>query len=87
MQSGTYEAEKRPAGLNYLHNISDHKDPRHYLLPVTNCVEMVAQSPAQVVGPDYRPEGQKPTATVSTEVSYDNVHILPQTPQLIALLT
>lgn len=48
---------------------------------------MVAPSPAQGVGPDYRPQELKPTATVSTEVSYDNVHILPQTPQLIALLT
>jgi uracil phosphoribosyltransferase len=45
------------------------------------------QSPKQSVGPDYRPEKQKPTATVSTEVPFDNVHILPQTPQLIALLT
>lgn len=44
-------------------------------------------SPAQGVGPFYRPEGEKPTATVSKEVSYDNVHVLPQTPQLIALLT
>ncbi|KAI4135406.1 MAG: hypothetical protein LQ347_000699 [Umbilicaria vellea] len=44
-------------------------------------------SPAQCVGPDYRPEDQKPTATISKEISYDNVHILPQTPQLIALLT
>ncbi|SLM39047.1 cytosine deaminase-uracil phosphoribosyltransferase fusion protein [Lasallia pustulata] len=46
-----------------------------------------AISPAQCVGPDYRPEDQKPTATISKEISYDNVHILPQTPQLIALLT
>lgn len=46
-----------------------------------------AQSPKQCVGPDYRPEQQKPTATVSTEVSFENVHTLPQTPQLIALLT
>ncbi|KAL8827377.1 MAG: hypothetical protein Q9191_003226 [Dirinaria sp. TL-2023a] len=44
-------------------------------------------APAHCVGPDYRPEAQKPTATVSTEVSHENVHILPQTPQLIALLT
>ena len=45
-------------------------------------------SPTQhCVGPDYRPDEQKPTATVSTEVSYDTVHVLPQTPQLIALLT
>jgi hypothetical protein len=44
-------------------------------------------SPKQSVGPDYRPKQQKPTATVSTEVPFDNVHTLPQTPQLIALLT
>ncbi|EED18429.1 cytosine deaminase-uracil phosphoribosyltransferase fusion protein [Talaromyces stipitatus ATCC 10500] len=44
-------------------------------------------SPAQGVGPFYRPEGEKPTATVSKEVSFENVHVLPQTPQLIALLT
>lgn len=39
------------------------------------------------VGPDYRPDAQKPTATVSTQIWYDNVHILPQTSQLLALLT
>ena len=44
-------------------------------------------APAHRVGPDYRPDAQKPTATVSTHVSYDNVHILPQTSQLLALLT
>lgn len=44
-------------------------------------------SPKQSVGPDYRPDTQKPTATVSTEVPFDNVHVLAQTPQLIALLT
>ena len=43
--------------------------------------------PAQGVGPVYRPDGEKPTATVSKDVSYENVHVLPQTPQLIALLT
>ncbi|KAF2184684.1 PRTase-like protein [Zopfia rhizophila CBS 207.26] len=45
------------------------------------------QPPSQSVGPEYRPSTQKPTATVSTELSHENVHILPQTPQLIALLT
>lgn len=45
------------------------------------------KEPAQCVGPDYRSEEQKPVATVSTEVGYENVHVLPQTPQLIALLT
>ena len=44
-------------------------------------------SPAQGVGPIYRPDGEKPTATVSKKLSYENVHVLPQTPQLIALLT
>ena len=44
-------------------------------------------SPAHCVGPDYRPDEQKPTATVSTEIKSETVHILPQTPQLIALLT
>lgn len=45
------------------------------------------KAPAHRVGPDYRPDAQKPTATVSTQISYDNVHILPQTSQLLALLT
>ncbi|GAB1200541.1 Uracil phosphoribosyltransferase, synthesizes UMP from uracil [Aspergillus pseudonomiae] len=44
-------------------------------------------SPAQGVGPIYRPDGEKPTATVSKDIDYENVHVLPQTPQLIALLT
>lgn len=45
-------------------------------------------APTQGVGPDYRTESQKPTATVSASVEdFDNVTVLPQTPQLIALLT
>ena len=48
---------------------------------------MAVEAPAHCLGPDYRPEKQKPTATVSTEISYENVHVLSQTPQLIALLT
>lgn len=44
-------------------------------------------APTQGVGPDYRTESQKPTATISTPVEFDNVTVLPQTPQLIALLT
>ncbi|PKS05214.1 hypothetical protein jhhlp_008584 [Lomentospora prolificans] len=43
--------------------------------------------PLQCVGPDYRADYQKPSATVSKEVSFENVHVLAQTPQLIALLT
>lgn len=45
------------------------------------------QTPKQELGPSYRPAAEKPTATISKVVPYENVHILPQTPQLIALLT
>ncbi|KAL8972574.1 MAG: hypothetical protein Q9183_000467 [Haloplaca sp. 2 TL-2023] len=45
------------------------------------------EPPAHCLGPSYRPKTEKPTATVSTAVAYDNVHVLSQTPQLIALLT
>lgn len=44
-------------------------------------------APTQCVGPLYRSESQRPSATVSTGVEFENVTILPQTPQLIALLT
>jgi len=44
-------------------------------------------APAHCLGPDYRPEEHKPKATVSHPVKSENVHVLPQTPQLIALLT
>lgn len=44
-------------------------------------------SPALGLGPSYRPDSEKPTATVSRRVDSPNVHVLPQTPQLIALLT
>ncbi|KAF2756037.1 PRTase-like protein [Pseudovirgaria hyperparasitica] len=49
--------------------------------------EASQKPPSQCVGPEYRPATMKPTATVSTEIPHENVHILPQTPQLIALLT
>lgn len=48
---------------------------------------MPVEATKQDVGPDYVPKDEKPTATVSTNVAYDNVLILPQTPQLIALMT
>jgi hypothetical protein len=47
--------------------------------------EVLAKAPSQTLGPEYREK--KPIATVSTEVGFDNVHVLNQTPQLIALLT
>ncbi|KAK0328788.1 Uracil phosphoribosyltransferase, synthesizes UMP from uracil [Friedmanniomyces endolithicus] len=49
--------------------------------------DMTQRAPSDHLGPDYKPADQKPTATVSTKVSHENVTILPQTPQLIALLT
>lgn len=48
---------------------------------------MAKEAPSDSVGPDYRDKKEKPIATVSTQVPHTNVHILPQTPQLIALLT
>ncbi|KAK0265093.1 Uracil phosphoribosyltransferase, synthesizes UMP from uracil [Friedmanniomyces endolithicus] len=45
------------------------------------------RAPSDHLGPDYKPTDQKPTATVSTKVAHENVTVLPQTPQLIALLT
>ncbi|KAK0635475.1 uracil phosphoribosyltransferase-like protein [Bombardia bombarda] len=53
----------------------------------SSTVEKGKLAPTQCVGPLYRSESQKPTATVSTEVEFETVTILPQTPQLIALLT
>ena len=49
--------------------------------------QSATQVPTRNVGPAYKPEDEKPTATVSTDISYENVHVLPQTPQLIALMT
>jgi uracil phosphoribosyltransferase len=44
-------------------------------------------APTQCVGPDFKAQDQKPSATVSVKVDLENVHVLPQTPQLIALLS
>uniref|UniRef100_A0A1Y1K1Z1 uracil phosphoribosyltransferase n=1 Tax=Photinus pyralis TaxID=7054 RepID=A0A1Y1K1Z1_PHOPY len=43
--------------------------------------------PTQCIGPSHRSTGEKPSATLSAGVNFDNVCILPQTPQLIALLS
>lgn len=37
--------------------------------------------------PQVNQAGEHPSATTSTKVNLENVHVLPQTPQLIALLT
>jgi uracil phosphoribosyltransferase len=60
------------------------------LLIITIIIIMADKSssaPSECLGPNYRAEGERPTATVSKKVGHDNVHVLPQTPQLIALLT
>lgn len=49
--------------------------------------ERLEVAPTRPVGPDYRSPSQKPAATVSTDVDFETVTILPQTPQLIALLS
>jgi len=46
-----------------------------------------ASPPIKSVGPDYKTDQQKPTATVSKEIKHETHHVLHQTPQLIALLT
>jgi hypothetical protein len=48
-------------------------------------IAQTSRAPSKCVGPEYKSD--KPTATVSTEIPHENVHILPQTPQLISLLT
>ena len=47
----------------------------------------LGRAPSKCVGPEYKDSKDLPTATVSTEIPHDNVHILPQTSQLISLLT
>ncbi|KAL7899118.1 PRTase-like protein [Trichoderma sp. SZMC 28014] len=46
-----------------------------------------ASAPTQCVGPTFKGVDEKPSATVSAVVPFDNVYVLPQTPQLIALLS
>ncbi|KAK5121904.1 Uracil phosphoribosyltransferase, synthesizes UMP from uracil [Meristemomyces frigidus] len=48
---------------------------------------ILQRAPSQHLGPEYKSNEEKPSATVSTKVSHENVTVLPQTPQLIALLT
>jgi len=43
--------------------------------------------PSDHIGPEYRSLNEKPKATVSKTLDLDNLQVLPQTPQLIALLT
>ena len=57
----------------------------HKLLPDHDI--MTDNAPTKCVGPDFKDQDQKPSATVSTEVGIANVQVLPQTPQLIALLS
>ncbi|KAK3359263.1 uracil phosphoribosyltransferase-domain-containing protein [Lasiosphaeria hispida] len=50
-------------------------------------IDKIKAAPTRPVGPDYRSESQKPAATVSADVGIETVTVLPQTPQLIALLS
>jgi len=52
--------------------------------PASHTTEACADVP---IGPDYKQKDEKPKATVSGKIEFDTVHVLPQTPQLIALLT
>ena len=52
-----------------------------------NDIQNLGRAPSKCVGPEYKDSKDLPTATVSTEIDHANVHILPQTPQLISLLT
>lgn len=47
---------------------------------------VLQRAPSGHLGPEYKRNDEKPSATVSTKVAHENVTILPQTPQLIALL-
>jgi hypothetical protein len=79
------------------HNYSRHhkpeapsKLPQSNQIPSSTTTNMASNgqtslAPSKCVGPEYKSD--KPTATVSTEIPHENVHILPQTPQLISLLT
>lgn len=46
-----------------------------------------SSSPTHSFNPNYQDNTKKPSATVSTKITYDNVYTLSQTPQLIAMLT
>ncbi|KAF2731220.1 PRTase-like protein [Polyplosphaeria fusca] len=72
------------------HNLSPFPSLPHSALETfssTMASQTQPEAPSKNVGPEYRPTTQKPLATVSTALKHENVHVLPQTPQLIALLT
>lgn len=58
----------------------------HFTCSIKDQLEM-ATAPKECVGPSHLSQEQKPSATVSAKVPFDNVHVLSQTPQLIALLS
>ncbi|EQK97605.1 uracil phosphoribosyltransferase [Ophiocordyceps sinensis CO18] len=47
----------------------------------------MATAAMQYVGTEKQSQDRAPSAAVSAKVPFDNVHVLPQTPQLIALLS
>ncbi|KAG5949988.1 UPRTase [Claviceps sorghi] len=45
------------------------------------------EAPTQCIGQSHDLVEHKPNATVSVKISFENIHVLPQSPQLIALLS
>lgn len=71
---------------------SSESSIQHFPALYHSFVDRMAQSgpttpPMRCLGPVYRSESQKPAATISKDVPFENVHVLLQSPQLIALLT
>jgi len=62
---------------------------KHNYLPPSHIMSSrrPSEAPQKVVGQEYRNDSEKPVATISKPVDHNNVTVLPQTPQLIALLT
>lgn len=61
--------------------------------PSSPAIKLIEQSEiimdaltSRYTGPSYSVE-HKHSATISVEASFDNIHVLPQSPQLIALLS
>lgn len=84
-----FTLSSEPAGPQgvHVHNLSPFAPSSTDSMASSSIKPPRPSGPVQSVGPGYRSASQKPSATVSTEMNIDNVHILPQTPQLIALLT
>jgi hypothetical protein len=86
----SYSSSKEYNYYRYHKQETPSKLPPSNRIPSSTTTNMASngqtsRAPSKCVGPEYKSD--KPTATVSTEIPHENVHILPQTPQLISLLT